>query len=491
MKYTGIKSLILCGFLAFTAGCTKDFDDINTNPNAPTAVNSGLLLPQIQRDMIGSVLGETWGIGNIVIQHTAKNQFVNEDRYLWGELNSIWNNVYDNMRDVNNIIIQSDAKNEQNYKGIALVMRAWMFSLATDAYGDIPYSEAIKAKEGINYTKYDTQEEIYNGILNDLQTANTILGTTGEVVAGDLIYAGDVAKWKKLANSLRIRYLLRISGKKDVGADLRSIVNDATTNPVLTSNADNGVYTFRSTAPDQFPLYSSRIGSFNEFRASKTLLDTLAGLTDPRLSVFFRPTPATEGNANPVYAGLPNGLNDVDALQYNGGPQFQSRIGSLFYENSISTEGINIAKGVIMTYAELQFLLAEAAEKGLIGESAETSFYEKGVNASFAFYGLTTPANYFAQPEVAYTGTKTEKLQKIGFQKWVSLYFQGLEAWFDWRRTGIPALTPGPSNQNNNKIPVRFRYPIIEQSLNAEGYQGAINRQGPDDLNSKMWHLQF
>lgn len=491
MKYTGIKSLILCGLMAFTAGCTKDFDDINTNPNAPTAVNSGLLLPQIQRDMIGSLLGETWGIGNIVIQHTAKNQFVNEDRYLWGELNSIWNNVYDNMRDVNNIIIQSNEKNEQNYKGIALVMRAWMFSLATDAYGDIPYSEAIQAKEGINYTKYDTQEDIYNGILNDLKEANTILGTTGEVVAGDLIYGGDAAKWKKLANSLRVRYLLRISKKRDVGADLRGIVNDAANFPIFESIADNAVYNFKSTAPDQFPLHTSRIGSFNEFRASKTLLDTLDGLSDPRLPIFFRPTPATDGSANPVYVGIPNGLNDVDALQYNGGPQSQSPIGKLYFENAISTQGLTIAKGVIMTYAELQFLLAEAAENGLIGESVESSYYAKGVNASFAFYGLTPPANYFSQPEVAYTGTKTEKLQKIGFQKWVSLYFQGLEAWFDWRRTGIPALTPGPSNQNNNKIPVRFRYPIIEQSLNAVGYQGAIQRQGPDDLNSKMWHLQF
>ena len=490
MKYTGIKSLILCGLLAFTAGCTKDFDDINTNPNAPTAVNSGLLLPQIQRDMIGSLLGETWGIGNIVIQHTAKNQFVNEDRYLWGELNSIWNNVYDNMRDVNNIIIQSNEKNEQNYKGIALVMRAWMFSLATDAYGDIPYSEAIQAKEGINYTKYDTQEDIYNGILNDLKEANTILGTTGEVVAGDLIYAGDVAKWKKLANSLRIRFLLRISGKRDVGADLRGIVNDAAANPIFESIADNAVYNFKSTAPDQFPLHTSRIGSFNEFRASKTLLDTLDGLSDPRLPIFFRPTPASDGSASPVYVGIPNGLNDVDALQYNGGPQFQSPIGKLYFENAISTQGLTIAKGVIMTYAELQFVLAEAAEKGLIGQSTPT-YYENGVNASFAFYGLATPANYFALPEVAYSGTQVEKLNKIGFQKWVSLYFQGLEAWFDWRRTGIPALTPGPSNQNNNKIPVRFRYPIIEQSLNAVGYQGAIQRQGPDDLNSKMWHLQF
>ena len=488
MKYTSITALILCGALAFT-GCTKDFDDINNNPNAPTAVNSGLLLPQIERDMIGSLLGETWGIGNIVIQHTAKNQFVNEDRYLWGELNGIWNSVYDNMRDVNNILIQSDEKNEMNYKGIALVLRAWMFSLATDAYGDIPYSEAIKAKEGINYTKYDAQEDIYNGILNDLKEANTILGTTGEVVAGDLIYSGDVSKWKKLANSLRVRYLLRISGKRDVGPDLREIITNAATFPVFESNADHAVYTFKSTSPDQFPLYSSRIGSFNEFRASKTLLDTLVGLGDTRMPIFFRPTPATESSSSPVYAGIPNGLNDVDALQYNGGPQFQSRIGSLFYENSISTQGLTIAKGVIMTYAELQFLLAEAAEKGLIGGTAQT-FYENGVTASFNFYSLAIPANYFAQPEVAYAGTKAEKLDKIGFHKWVSLYFQGLEAWFDWRRTGIPALKPGPSNQNDNKIPVRFRYPIIEQSLNANGYQGAVQRQGPDDLNTKMWYLK-
>ncbi|MCA0236850.1 MAG: SusD/RagB family nutrient-binding outer membrane lipoprotein [Bacteroidetes bacterium] len=489
MKYTTLKSLLLCGMLAFMAGCTKDFDDINTNPNAPTSVNSGLLLPQIQRDMIGSLLGETWGIGNIVIQHTAKNQFVNEDRYLWGEINGIWNAVYDNMRDVNNILIQSEDKNEKNYQGIALVMRAWMFSLATDAYGDIPYSEAIKAKEGINYTKYDSQEDIYNGILNDLKEANNILGTTGEVVAGDIIYGGDVAKWKKLANSLRIRYLMRISGKRDVGPELREIVTNTTASPIFESNADNAVYTFKSTAPDQFPLYSSRIGSFNEFRASKTLLDTLVDLGDPRMPVFFRPTPSTEGSSSPVYVGIPNGLNDVDALQYNGGPQFQSRIGSLFYENSISTQGLAIAKGVIMTYAELQFFLAEAAEKGLIGSSAQ-AYYENGVNASFAFYGLTAPANYFALPDVAYAGTKEQKLHKIGFQKWVSLYFQGLEAWFDWRRTGIPALKPGPSNQNGDKIPVRFRYPIIEQSLNAEGYQGAISRQGPDDLNSKMWYLK-
>lgn len=489
MKHIALKSLILIGVMALSAGCTKDFDEINTNPNSPTAVNSGLLLPQIQRDMMGSLLGETWGIGNIVIQHTAKNQFVNEDRYLWGELNSIWNNVYDNMRDVNNIILQSEANGENNYKGVALVMKSWMFSLATDAYGDVPYSQAISAKAGENYPKYDTQEEIYNGILADLKTANDLLGSSSEVVAGDLIFAGDMAKWKKLANALRIRALMRISRKRDVSADLKSIVENPAANPIFESNSDNATYAYAATSPDQFPLFSSRIGSFNEFRASKTLLDTLQTLSDPRMKIFFRPTPETDGSANPVYAGIPNGLNDVDALQYNGGPQFQSRIGSLYYEEAVSTKGVAIARGIVMTYAELQFLLAEAAEKGLISGDA-TTYYKNGVEASFAFYGLPVPVNYLDRQETTYSGTQQEKLWKIGFQKWISLYFQGLEAWFDWRRTGIPALKPGPSNQNNDLIPVRFRYPIIEQSLNSNSYNEAVQRQGDDDLNTKMWHLK-
>ena len=489
MKYTFLKSLAMVGLIAMVSGCTKDFDEINVTPNSPTAVNSGLLLPQIQRDMMNSLMNETWGIGNIVIQHTAKNQFVNEDRYLWGELNSIWNNVYDNMRDVKIILQQSEANGEQNYKAVALIMKSWMFTLATDAYGDVPYSEALNAKEGQNYPKYDKQEDIYNGILSDLKTASDLLGTSSEAVAGDVIFKGDIAKWKKLANSLRIRALMRISNKRDVSADLRSIVDNAANYPVFESVADNAVYSYASSAPDQFPLHSSRIGSFNEFRASKTLLDTLKTLNDPRMPIFFRPTPSTIGSANPVYVGIPNGMNDVDALQFNGGPQFQSTIGTLFYEEAVTSKGLAIAKGVIMTFAELQFLLAEAAEKGLISGDAKT-YYENGVNASFSFYGLTTPANYFTLPQVEYTGSQQQKLSKIGFQKWVSLYFQGLEAWFDWRRTGIPALLPGISNQNNNMIPVRFRYPIIEQALNNAAYKEAIQRQGPDDLNSKMWILK-
>ncbi|MFN7118031.1 MAG: SusD/RagB family nutrient-binding outer membrane lipoprotein [Saprospiraceae bacterium] len=488
MKNIFFKLMLVLAVLAIVPACTEEFEEINTNPNSPVSVNSALLLPQIQRDMINAVIGEAWGIGNIVIQHTAKNQFVNEDRYLWGEINSIWNNVYDNMRDVNNIILQSETLGQNNYKGIALVMKSWMFSLATDCYGDVPYTEAARGKEGFIYPKYDTQESIYNGILADLKTANEILGSTGEVVQGDVIYNGDITKWRKLANSLRVRALMRISKKRDVSADLKAIVGDSK-NPLFASNGDNAVYNYLANSPDQFPNHTNRIGSFNEFRASKTLLDKLQALKDPRLPIFFRPTPDTEGKPNPVYAGLPNGLNDVDALQFNGGPQFQSRVSEIYFEQAVSAKGLSIAKGVIMTFAELNFLLAEAAEKGLItGDAAK--FYQDGVKASMEFYGLTADATYLNQADVAYTGTTQEKLVKIGTQKWIAFFYQGLEAWFDWRRTGIPTIIPGPSNQNNNQVPVRFRYPIVEQGLNGENRKAAVDRQGADDLNTKMWYLK-
>jgi len=361
--------------------------------------------------------------------------------------------------------------------------------LATDAYGDIPYSEAIGAKDGINYPVYDTQESIYQGILSDLATANTLLASGIDPISGDPIFSGSAIKWRKLANSLRLRYLMRISDRVDVSAQMTQILSDPANNPIFEGNEDNGVYIYRASSPDQFPNYSQRIGSFNEFRASKTMVDWLQQRNDPRVNIYFRPTPATENTPDPaddVIVGIPNGMDDVTALTYNGGPEFQSRIGPLFYENSISAEGLQVATGVIMTFAELNFILAEAAEKGLISGTA-ADYYVAGMQASFDYYNVDPGAGYFTQPDVEYTGTQAEKLTKIGEQKWASLFYQGLEAWYDWKRTNIPVLTPAVSNQNNDQIPVRFIYPIIEQALNGTNRTVAVGRQGADDLNSRVW----
>lgn len=493
--------------------CTKDYQGINTNPDAITSVTPNLLLPGIIRTNVYSMLGESWGLGNIVIQHTAKIQFVSEDRYIWGERNGIWNTVYNSVRDIQQLIAQSEAINAPNYKGVALIMRAWLFSILTDCYGNVPYSESLAG--GILQPKYDTQEAIYEGILSDLATANEIMNTSAGSIVGDIVYGGNVTKWRKLANSLRLRYLMRISNKKNVGADMQAIINDPTASPIFTDpgtwsqgteffqgggdHGDNAVVEFLEAAPNQFSLYTTRQGSFDEFRLSKTLGDTLLKFTDPRIQVFaqFTDTYGLDNGLNPAsqvapvipaaYVGVPNGLNEVDALEYNGGSGKMSRVGHMFYKGSAETQkGLKGALGYIMGYPELQFILAEAVKKGLVttGETAQWH-YEEGIRAAFIYACTEMPGNYLSRTGVAYN--ETDALKLIGTQKWISLFFTGLEAWFDWRRTDYPALIAGRDNVNDDKIPVRFIYPVSEQNLNGASRDAAVATQGADDYNTKVW----
>jgi hypothetical protein len=389
--------------------------------------------------------------------------------------------------------------------GVALILKSWLFSLATDSYGDIPYSEAIKAKtSGVYLPKYDTQEAIYNGLLADLKKANEILGTSNETIAGDILYNGSVIKWRRLANSLRLRLLMRLSKKRSVNADMQAIVGNLTQNPIMTSNDDNAELKYLADVPaNQWPLYSSRVGSFDEIRVGKTLSDRLRAINDPRLSVFGRPSQRSIAAGTPVIEGVPNGLGDVAALNFNGGPQGVSRVGYSYAclvcnDNNQAAPLPNVARGILMNYSELQFILAEASEKGMITSSTSTeTYYLNGVQSNFAYYAamvpaaygitVTPPATYYTQPAVAYVGTSTEKLGKIALQKWVSLFFTGLEAWFDWRRTGLPVIVPGVDNLNNNRVPVRFIYPLSEQALNKVNRDAAVARQGVDDINTLIW----
>ena len=489
--------------LLLVTSCDNRFAEVNTNPNVPTQVSPDLLLAGVLRNTINDQVGEAWGIGNIVIQHTAKIQFVNEDRYLWGERNGVWNSVFGNMRNVQNIIDLATENKQNNYLGVALIWKSWLFSLATDAYGDVPYTDATKAKtSGIYAPKYDTQESIYTGILADLARANDLLGTSNEVLAGDILFGGGVAglaKWRKLSNSLRVRALMRISNRRNVAADLQAIIADKAKFPIMENNADNAALTYTAAAPNQWPLYGSRAGSFDEFRASKTLVDRLLALNDPRLPVFARPVERPSVAGKVEYVGVPNGLGDTPALTFNGGPQGVSRVGLPFacLVCSAPAPVPNVARGLVMTYAEVQFLLAEAREKNLISAGTAETYYLNGIRANMDYYkaivpteyniNVTPSAEYFTQPGVAYTGTSAQKLVKIGTQKWVALLFNGLEAWFDWRRTGIPTITPGPDNLNNNRVPVRYPYPQAEQSLNGTNRAEAVARQGADDLNTAVW----
>ena len=497
MKKQYITSLLIVFVLSLVvSGCDENFEEINTNPNQPEKIsNPGLLLPQIIRGSMRDSYNGAWNRGNIVADYMA-NQFVSAFDWSPSDASSyfLWS-YYGQMRNVQAVYDLAIQNNLKNYQGVSLILKSFLFQAMTDIYGDIPYSEAIQAKNGnINFPKYDSQESIYKGILKDLALANELLSTSNEAISGDIMYNGDILKWKKFANSLRLRCLLRISDRLDPSAEMTLIVSDPITYPLFTGNGDQAALQYLNEFGNEFPRYR---GSYGE-SASQNLVNILKGLGDPRLFVFAQPTVATSGSASPQYVGVPNGIADESI--FNGGPDNQSLPGLLWAPLNSSPQYASptAVQTIWMTYGELQLILAEAAEMGFISGDPE-AYYLKGVQSQFDYYASRIPENYvfpkpvnvmpaagyFTQSAVAYTGTHEEKLKKIWLQKWLSVFNCGFEGWSEWRRTGVPQITPGPNSLGY--VPVRFLYPLTEQSSNNENYKKAVAIQGPDNTQTRVW----
>lgn len=497
--------------------CTDKFGEINTNPNAPENVGGDLLLPTIIIDPAQEMGQVAWEEGNTSMQIGAVNNFTTFDQMGWGGMDGVWNTMYQNIRNAQNLIEISDRTGNTAYKAVAMVMRAYMAGILTDFWGDVPYSEAIKAKEGNFTPKYDSQESIYNSILADLEEADNLLSQGGSV-SGDLMYSGNLNLWRKFANSLRIRYIMRLEkkiGGTSAGSRIEAIINSK---PVFENNADNAVIPYLSTAPNQYFMHTARVGGFDEHRMSKKSEVRMKEINDPRMFVFFRPIdnpdslntyigdlaalgssptkfkdfflniyandPEGVKQFYPLFKGLPNGLSEGNAINYNGSRQNQARLGEILRE---LPDGVQMN---LMTYAELQFILAEAAQKGYISGNAEV-FYLNGVNAAFEVYDITPAASYFEDPGVKLSDDNETALDQIALQKWMALFVTGMEAYLDWRRTGRPVIEPGPDNVNSNKVPLRFTYPSQEQALNNANWKEAVDRIGGDDnINAAMWVLQ-
>jgi hypothetical protein len=512
MKITYKFSMMVALFLMVTAtACDKGFEEVNTNPNNPESVSPSLLLPAVIRNSANEIAGKAWGIGNVVMQYTAKIEFTNEDRYNWGPEGNPYGTFYNSLRDVNNIIQLSEASGHNNYVGIAKVIKSYMFSFMTDAYGDLPYTEAIRAKEGVNYPKFDRQEVIYQGILADLEEANGLIGSTEESVEGDILFQGDLLKWRKFANSLRLRIHMRLADRIDPSPGMHAIVSNPEAHPIIENNNENAALQYLSDVPNQHNLYTTRAGSFDEYRLSKHMEDVLKAYNDPRLFAYAQPTTASDAGlvGDPSdYSGVPNGLADESALEYSpsgdpskGGSNYLSRAGLLFSCSACSSLASPLGyQTVIIGYSEIQFILAEAREKGIITTGDAETYYLNGIRGSFDYYEerlnvadltpiaeVIQPADsYYLQPEIAFIGSTAQKLEKIGMQKWLSLFFNGMEAWYDWRRTGIPDISPGPAAFVPT-VPVRFMYPTSVQALNKENYDIAIQNQGEDRITTRVW----
>lgn len=509
-----IKYLFIIALTVIFSACTDEFEEINSNVNVPSIEQAapGMLLTnsiesmtdRIHEIFLGHEMGSGW------VQHMAKVQYTDEDRYIprVSVINNTWTSLYAaSGQDVASIIQVAEAKELNNYKGIAYVLKAYITSVLTDLHGDIPYSEAWKgsSEEAIVSPVYDTQESIYTDLVAKLKEANSLLSVDNEAVEGDILFNGDIVKWKKFANSLQLRLLLRMSAKQNVGADMLAIVGNPESNPIFADNDDNAALMYLGSAPNNHPINENR-KSRDDHRVSKTLVDNLykeVDSPDYRISIY-----ADLAAGSGDYAGLPNGLRSSDAANYDGnGLRNTSKIGSFYTQAS--------TPGMLMSFAELQFILAEAAHKGYIsgGEEKAEEYYTNGIEASyyqnadyfteileqeweatFVSWGWDAAemsildyalADFMEYGGYAYDPAKAMEL--IGTQKWVALFDQGLQAWFEWRRIGYPVLVPAVEGANQGKIPVRVFYPSDEYARNKTNVEAAVARQGEDDMNTKVW----
>ena len=465
---------ILVLLLVTITSCVKGFEEINTNGNKPEAVIPDMILPYIIYEGV-----DTRPDGSIVTQHMAVRDWqVSLGRYDWYSTPH-WD--YSLLRNVNNLINEAEKLEHSNFKGIGLIFKTYLFSRTTDATGDIPYSDALNGKEG-NYTPvYDNQKDVYTGMLADLETANELLSVQGMEISGDILYDGNILNWKKFANSLHLRLLMRVSDKMpEARAKIKTIVENPGKYPIFESNQEMAALTYLQDAPNRYPNFNAIGYDAGEVIMGKPLTDTMLLYNDPRLKIFARPTATSVSENNPQYIGVPCGMSKEEAIAYNGGLENQSLI-SQRYNREPNTE-----KGIFMSYAELQFILAEAAQKGWISSDPE-AYYKNGIKGSFEYYGVESSYDaYISGSNVAYNSTNG--LVQIGIQKWISFFFNnGYEVFFDWRRTKIPALDPGKGNLNGGKIPVRWKYPDSEQNFNNDNYKDALSRQGEDNINTSTW----
>jgi hypothetical protein len=474
------RGMLLSGLVMLAGACDEGLVEINDNPNAPTDVGAEYLLPQSMRSAVENSF-DSWMMfhhTSIWSQQTVQIQYPDEEtgQVRPDVISGFWSTFYSNaLQDVETVIDKGVAADRPEIEAVGQVWKSWIFHLMTDLWGDIPYSEALRADEGMTTPAYDTQEDVYTGLFSTLTAAAaTLQSTTGEGFgSGDLLYSNDFDKWRRFANSLRMRLAMRLSEVDPATAQSQFQAADAA--GVFRSNDDNAM--FRWPGPPYQNLLFENWQGRDDDGVSATMIDMLASLNDPRLELYAEP--ATEDGA---FRGLGNNIAEPPLSL-----AWYSRIGSFWREDGAATPT------ALMTYSEVLFLQAEAAHRGWIaGDPA--ALYEAAIRANMNQYDAWSPANaptdaeidaYLADPAVQYEAANG--LALINTQKWISLYMQGTEAYANQRRIGIPVLLPGP-DLGISRIPVRFMYPTGEQSLNAANLNEAVQRQsGGLDLITPVW----
>ena len=442
--------------LIIATSCTKDFEDINTNPNAPSSVQPSLLLRQVIYDFGENMSYEGFVAGDLLAQHRTALDFNLFDRHalkspqLGG---NPWPIFYTNLRDNEIILNQSQ-------------------TVETFAVYEGP---AFNGIDGTVTPAYDLQEDIYlgdNGILDNLNKGIAAIEAYSDAIPleGDILFNGDLQAWIKFANALKIKHLVRIADKVDVSNTLQTLYDEG---DYIISNSENAIFNFTNTDPNSFRLAQLRIGDFNNFVLSETMETILVGLNDTRLSSLFRPFSNSTANE---FNGL---INGIDASSTSIALANYSLASTAFREDT-STLDANF-----ITAWEVQFSLAEAAAKGIISADAQ-SLYNTGVTLAFEYWNTELPANYLTGP-AAYNAFGSNPIEQILTQKWIANVINGYEGWVDYRRTGFPELRTISASLNNDLIPIRMPYPAEEAVLNFENYNVAAMATDNNSINVPVW----
>jgi hypothetical protein len=469
MKRINQSIYILLAVMLVMSSCKKFDGSRNIDPNRPTKASGTQLIANAEM-FLPDVSSSPFGVH--YPQYLSNTSFTDNSRYTTINFNfySWYTGPLMNLETVLTSTLDANEGPVVNQVAVAKILKAYFYWFMTDRWGDIPYSEALKGKD--NFTpKYDKQQDIYNSLFTLLDEANAAI-VTGNI-KNDIVYNGDMTKWKKLANTIHLLMALRLS-KVDPAKGAAEF-NKANNNGIMTANTDNFAYLHLADPANENYWYNSftRLGR-NWFAVSKPIVDYMKPLDDPRLPVYANKN--TAGN----YVGLDYGLPGSTTVVINN----YSLLGSgLRLQNS---------PVYLVTYAQALFAKAEAAKLGWItgGDAVAKTNYDLAIEQSIRQWnnndisGLTL---FKSHPEVQYDPANA--IKQIATQRWVHLFLNGYEGWAEWRRTGYPLLTAAPG-ANGNQIPRREAYPVQERANNATNYNAVVAAfpyGGTDDLNARVW----
>lgn len=491
-----LKYIVASAALAFTCNSCIDLEEMNIDPNNPTTTDPALLLTGLSFTTFEESSASVCHATKMLILTSGESTY---QVYKWTRGSF---DYYNNLRNVAKMKEEAAKGDQSAYEALALFFEAHYYYMLTMQFGDVPCSEAMQAEtNGWYKPKYDSQETVLATVLAKLEEANTLLTDNNSIISGDIIYSGDLMKWRRLVNAYRLRVLMSLSNKQTVGSlDVKSTFARISQNePLMTSDADNGQLVFLDQQDDRYPYFNDSDFGSGRYMDS-TYVAALATRKDPRLFAFCTQTPAAEkaGLAIDDFSSYDGGdpaiayslVNDKVTL---GGC---SKPATRYYQHATNEPMI------LLGYTEQQLILAEAVVRGWISGD-DRALYESAVKASFRFYEkyASTVAGYLDEEaataylqgeKVVYSPslTKDQKIERIILQKYIPTFLQG-SMWmpyYDQLRTGYPEFRRAAGVN----LPYRWMYPQNEYNNNAANVEAALQSQfgGNDRTSDKPWWIK-